>query len=136
MLQLKQQYNPAGRSNGMLNLLNHNNNGPQENMTATAADVLRALKKEANKESAQKGTTVTPKITVRSSAQDKADRRNIINQALIGSKEGWHQHHRHGSRAMQDMSSCTVQTTHTVIDFIKLHRFLTCRTMAYVMRRT
>ena len=33
---------------------------------------------------------------------------------------------------MQDMNSCTVQTTHIVIDFIKLHLFLTCRTMAYV----
>ena len=34
---LKQQYNPAGGSNGMLDLLNHNNKGPQANMTATAA---------------------------------------------------------------------------------------------------
>ena len=31
---------------------------------------------------------MTPKITLHSDAQDKADRRNIINQALIGAKEG------------------------------------------------
>ena len=49
---LKQQYNPAGGSNGMLDLLNHNNKGPQANMTATAADLLRASKKEADNKSA------------------------------------------------------------------------------------
>ena len=65
----------------MLNLLNLNNKGPQANMTATAADVLRASKKEADNKSAQKGTTVASKITLRLSAQDKADRHNIINQA-------------------------------------------------------
>ena len=37
---------------------------------------------------AQKGITVTPKITLRSDAQDEVNRRNIINQALIGAKEG------------------------------------------------
>ena len=37
---LKQQYNPAGGVNGMLNLLNQNNVGPQANKTATAADIL------------------------------------------------------------------------------------------------
>ena len=85
---LKQQYNPAGGSNGMLDLLNSNNVGPHANMTATAADVLRASKKEVNKKSAQKGITVTPKITLRSDTQEKADRRNIINQALICAEEG------------------------------------------------
>ena len=72
----------------MLNLLNPNNVGPQANMTATAADVLRTSKKEADNKLAQKGVTVTPKITLRSDVPDKADRRNIINQALIGAKEG------------------------------------------------
>ena len=41
---LKQQYNPAGRANGMLDLLNPNNVGPQANKTATAADILRESK--------------------------------------------------------------------------------------------
>ena len=85
---LKQQYNPAGGSNGMLNLLNHNKKRPQPNMTATAAGVLHASKKEVDDELAQKGTTVAPKITLRSNAQDETNRRNIVIQALIGAKEG------------------------------------------------
>ena len=72
----------------MLDLLNPNNVGLQANKTSTAADILRELKKEADDELAQKGITVSPKITLRSDAQEEADRRNIINQALIGAKEG------------------------------------------------
>ena len=34
------------------------------------------------------GTTVFLTITLQSNAQEEADRRNIINQALIGAKEG------------------------------------------------
>ena len=37
---LKQQYNPAGGSNGMLDLLNQNNKGPKANKSTTAEDVL------------------------------------------------------------------------------------------------
>ena len=37
---LKQQYNPTGGANGMLDLLNPNNVGPQANKTATAADIF------------------------------------------------------------------------------------------------
>jgi hypothetical protein len=85
---LKQKYNPAGGANGMLDLLNQNNVGPQANKKATATDVLQELKQEAGDEAAQKGTAVTPKITLRSDAQEESDRRNFINQALIGAKEG------------------------------------------------
>ena len=42
---LKQQYNPAGGANGMLNLLIANKVGPQANKTATAEDILRESKK-------------------------------------------------------------------------------------------
>ena len=72
----------------MLNLLNQNNTGPQANKTPTAAVVLQASKKEADNKSTLKNITVTPKITQRSAAQDEANHRNIINQALIGAKEG------------------------------------------------
>ena len=85
---LKQQYNPSGGANGMLDLLNPNNVGLQANKTATAADILWELKQEVGDEAAQKGTAVTPKITLRSDAQEEADRRNFINQALNGAKEG------------------------------------------------
>ena len=44
---LKQQYNPAGGVNGMLDLIIPNNVGPQANKTATAADILRESKQEA-----------------------------------------------------------------------------------------
>jgi hypothetical protein len=85
---LKQQYNPAGGINGILNLLIINNVGPQANKTTIAADILCESKQEADTKAAQKGTIVTPKITLQSDTQEEADRRNIINQALIGAKEG------------------------------------------------
>ena len=85
---LKQQYNPSGGANGMLDLLSPNNKGPQANKTATAADILCKSKQEADNKAKHKGTDVTPKITSRFHAQEEADRRNIINQALIGAKEG------------------------------------------------
>ena len=46
------------------------------------------MKQEADKKTAQKGTALTPKITLQLDAQEEADRCNIINQALIGAKEG------------------------------------------------
>ena len=72
----------------MLNLLIPNNVGPQANKTATAADILCESKQEADDKAAQKGISVTPKITLQSIAQEESNRRNIINQALIGAKEG------------------------------------------------
>ena len=70
----------------MLALLNPNNVGPQVKKTATAADILCESKKEADNKAAQKGTVVTPEITLQSNAQEEANRCNIINQALIGAK--------------------------------------------------
>ena len=63
----------------MLDLLNPNKIGPQANKTATAADIFFDSKQEADDKAAQKGTIVTPKITLRSDAQEEANRRNIIN---------------------------------------------------------
>ena len=71
---LKQQYNPAGGANGMLDLLIPNNVGPQANKTATAADILCESKQEADDEAAQKGIAVMPKIRLQSDAQEEADR--------------------------------------------------------------
>ena len=67
---LKQQYNPAGGINGMLDLLSPNNVGPQANKTATATDILHESKQGADNEAAQKDTAVTPKITLQSNAQE------------------------------------------------------------------
>ena len=70
---LKQQYNPVGGSNGMLDLLNHNNKGPQANETTTASDVLKESQQEANNKSRSTGKTVTPKFTLHADTQDEAD---------------------------------------------------------------
>ena len=72
----------------MLGLLITNNVGPQANKTATAVDILCKSKQEEDNKAKQKGTAVTPEITLQYEAQEEADRRNIINQALIGAKEG------------------------------------------------
>jgi hypothetical protein len=85
---LKQQYNQAGGSNGMLDLLNQNNKGPQSNKTTTAEDVLFASQSNAVDESVKSGTIIAPEFTLQADAQHEANRQNIINQALIGAKEG------------------------------------------------
>jgi hypothetical protein len=85
---LKQQYNPAGGDNGMLAILPLNNYKPKANKTITAADVINTSKKEAEAESTTTGTTVHPKITSCTDAQEEAERLNTNNQALIGAKEG------------------------------------------------
>ena len=85
---LKQQYNPAGGSNGMLNLLDCNTKEPQANKNTTAEEILSKLQIEAVNESIKTGTIVAPEFTLHADAQYEANRRNIINQALIGAKEG------------------------------------------------
>jgi hypothetical protein len=85
---LKQQYNPAGGSNGILNLLDCNTKEPQANKTTTAEEILRASQREAIDKSVKTGTIVAPKLTLRVDAQYEANQRNIISQALVGPKEG------------------------------------------------
>jgi len=85
---LKQQYNPAGGSNGILNLLDCNTKEPQANKTTTAEEILRASQREAIDKSVKTGTIVALKLTLRVDAQYEANQRNIISQALVGPKEG------------------------------------------------
>jgi hypothetical protein len=54
----------------------------------TAGAVLQALKAKADKRSKITGTTVTPVFVKRIEAQEEADRLNVINQSVIGAKEG------------------------------------------------
>jgi hypothetical protein len=54
----------------------------------TASSVLRAAKNKADAASKAALTTIAPTITSRSEAQDEADRLNMINQLVIGAKEG------------------------------------------------
>jgi hypothetical protein len=85
---LKQQYNPAGGSNNMLDLLNQNNKGPKANKSTTAEDVLLESQNNAVDKSVKRGNIIVPKFTLQSGAQHEANQQNIINQALIGTKEG------------------------------------------------
>ena len=54
----------------------------------TASTVLTEARKEAVQRSKEEDATVTPAFTTRADAQEEADRRNQINQAVIGAKEG------------------------------------------------
>ena len=85
---LKQQYNPAGGSNGMLDLLEKNIKGLQANKTITAEDVLLAAQSNAVDKSVNTGTIIVSEFTLRADAQHEANRLNIINQALIGANAG------------------------------------------------
>jgi hypothetical protein len=85
---LKQQYNPAGGDHGMLAILALNNYGPKANKMITAADVINMSRKEAKAKSTATGTTVHPKITSCTDAQEEAKRLTTNNQALNGAKEG------------------------------------------------
>ena len=72
----------------MLDLLDCNNKGPQASNTTTAEDVLRSLQSEAVDEAVRTGTIIVPEFTLHANAQYEANQHNIINQALIGAKEG------------------------------------------------
>ena len=85
---LKKQYNPACGSNGMLDITNQNNKGPQANKTTTAEDVLLASQSNTVDKSVKTGTIIVPEFTLQADAQHEANWQNIINQALIGAKEG------------------------------------------------
>jgi hypothetical protein len=53
-----------------------------------AGSVLKSAKKRAGELSTMTGKTVLPTFTTRTEAQEEADRLNIINQLVIGAKEG------------------------------------------------
>jgi hypothetical protein len=54
----------------------------------TAGSVIKTAKKRADKLLTTTGKTVLPTFTTRMEAQEEADRLNIINQLVIGAKEG------------------------------------------------
>ena len=72
----------------MLDLLNQNNKGPKANKSTTAEDVLLESQNNAVDKSVKRGNIIVPKFTLQADAQHEANQRNIINQALIGAKEG------------------------------------------------
>jgi hypothetical protein len=54
----------------------------------TAGSVLKSAKKRADDLSTMTGKTILPTFTTRTEAQEEADRLNVINQSVIGTKEG------------------------------------------------
>jgi hypothetical protein len=85
------QFNPSDPGKGMEKLLVDRTNlltNVKSTDAITANSVLKAAKARADMVSKASSTTITPTITSRSEAQEEADRLNMINQLVIGAKEG------------------------------------------------
>ncbi len=54
----------------------------------TTGSVLKTAKKRADELTTTTGKTILPTFTTQMEAQEEADRLNIINQLVIGAKEG------------------------------------------------
>ena len=88
---LQSQFNPSDPGKGMEKLLDKGVNRltqVQSTDAITAASVLKTAKQQAELLTVSTGSIVTPTITTNAEAQEEADRLNVINQAVIGAKEG------------------------------------------------
>jgi hypothetical protein len=88
---LVSQFNPSNPGKGMAKLLKDGSNLltiVKSTDPITANLVLKAAKHKADAASKAASTTIAPAITLRSEAQEEADRLNVINQSVIGAKEG------------------------------------------------
>ncbi len=88
---LVSQFNPSNPGKGMEKLLKDGTNlltNLKSTNAITANSVLKAAKARADAVSKASSTTITPAITSQSEAQEEADRLNVINQSVIGAKEG------------------------------------------------
>jgi hypothetical protein len=88
---LVSQFNPSDPGKGMKKLLEDGTNlltNVKLTDTITVNSVLKAAKARADAAMKASSTTITPTITSRSEAQEEADRLNMINQLVIGAKEG------------------------------------------------
>jgi hypothetical protein len=88
---LVSQFNPSNPGKGMEKLLEDRTNlltNVKLTNAITANFVLKAAKTKADAASKASSTTITPTITSQSEAQEEADRLNVINQSVIGAKEG------------------------------------------------
>ena len=88
---LVSQFNPSNPGKGMEKLLKDGTNlltNVKSTNTIMANSVLKAAKARADAASKAMSTTITPAITSQLEAQEEADRLNVINQLVIGAKEG------------------------------------------------
>jgi len=85
------QFNPSDPGNGMVKILDEGDNiltRIQSTDAITAGSVLKSAKKRADELSTTTGKTILPTFTTQTEAQEEADRLNVINQSVIGAKEG------------------------------------------------
>jgi hypothetical protein len=85
------QFNPSSPGKGMEKLLNNGNNlltFAKSTDVITASYVITKAKNKADQLTASTGKTVLPSITSQAEAQEEANQLNVINQLVIGAKEG------------------------------------------------
>jgi hypothetical protein len=85
------QFNPSDPGNGMVKLLDNGTNiltQVKSTNAITAGSVLKLAKKQADELTTTTGKTIFPTFTTQTEAQEEADRLNVINQSVIGAKEG------------------------------------------------
>jgi hypothetical protein len=88
---LVSQFNPSNPGKGIVKLLNDGNNiltQVKSTDRITAGSVIKAAKKRAGELSTTTGKTILPTFTAQTEAQEEANQLNIINQSVIGTKEG------------------------------------------------
>ncbi len=88
---LVSQFNPSNPGKGMAKLLKDGLNLlsiVKSTNTIMANLVLKAAKNKVDAASKAGSTTIAPAITSRLEAQEEADPLNVINQLVIGAKEG------------------------------------------------
>jgi hypothetical protein len=85
------QFNPSNPGKGMVKLLYNGNNilmRVKLTNAITTGSVIKVTKKRADELSTMTGKTVLPTFTAQTEAQEEANRLNVINQSVIGAKEG------------------------------------------------
>jgi hypothetical protein len=88
---LVSQFNPSDPGKGMEKLLEDGTNlltNVKLTNAITANSVLKAAKARADAASKASSTMITPTVTSRLEAQEEAGHLNVINQSVIGAKEG------------------------------------------------
>ncbi len=88
---LVSQFNPSNPGKGMAKLLEDGSNLltiVKLTDAITANLVLKAAKNKADAASKAASTMIAPAITLHLEAQEEANRLNVINQLVIGAKEG------------------------------------------------
>jgi hypothetical protein len=85
------QFDPSNPDKGVEKLLDDGNNLLmliKSKDAITAGSIMKAAKKRADKLTATTGKTVLPSIMAQTEAQEEANQLNVINQLVIGAKEG------------------------------------------------